>query len=316
MSINREMQTGTAATTMPWLQRVRITALATFLLIAGASWETYILEGHGALHALGYTIVMSPLLLGYIRGGASFHPRKLKKDLALATGLSAFAFLIVGSMALLILLLRASGGIAISRGDWVFVASVGALVPTQAVLLGSAIKSYYRLPRELGDKGTLLLGFGKALALLAITALLALVIPDLLWQESRRARESASAVASLRTIQKAEAAYADTFHSGYSPALSALGPPPIGAQASASAADLISRDLAGGSYSGYRFTYSAGKVHTAGQIRTYTVDARPLEKGKAERPSLLTDQSGVIHITEQDRPATLADRPLEIKSLP
>jgi type IV pilus assembly protein PilA len=126
----------------------------------------------------------------------------------------------------------------------------------------------------------------------------------------RERGNEASAVGSMRTINTAEITYADTYKSGYSPSLAALAPPPGSAQPSASAAGLIDDVLARGVKNGYRLTYTPGQPDKDGHIGTYTVTARPLEFGKSGRRSYFTDQSGVIRVTEENRPATVKDPPL------
>ncbi len=139
--------------------------------------------------------------------------------------------------------------------------------------------------------------------------LLILMAPNLL--KSRLvAKHQASAGGNLRTINTAESTYADTYKAGFSPSLAALGPPPGDAQPSASAAGLIDPVLASGVKTGYRFTYTPGPPDMTGHIKTYAVVARPVVYGTTGSMSYFTDQSGVIRMTGEDRPATGKDTPV------
>ncbi len=132
-------------------------------------------------------------------------------------------------------------------------------------------------------------------------------IPGL--QRPHKVIDRASAVGSLRTINTAEITYASTYTVGYTSTLAQLGPAP-GAPtppATSTAAGLIDRVLASGKKSGYTFTYRPGALDAKRIISTYSVTARPSCK---ENASFFTDQSGVIRMTSEDRPATVDDRPL------
>jgi hypothetical protein len=132
-------------------------------------------------------------------------------------------------------------------------------------------------------------------------------IPGLL--RSPIAAHQASAVGSLRTINTAEFTYSSTYPRGFSPTLPALGPPPGNAETTASAAGLLDDVLAGGRKNGYTFAYLPGPKDSAGRITSYTVVARPLD-GSCGTNSYFTDKSGVIRMTEENRPATAKDPPL------
>jgi hypothetical protein len=124
------------------------------------------------------------------------------------------------------------------------------------------------------------------------------------------AAHQAYAVASLRTINTAEIAYAEAYKTGYSPSLSPLGPPPGNAEPTAAAAGLIDGVLVSGRQRGYSFTYLPGPKDPAGLIKSYTVVARPLDSSCGTN-SYFTDESGVIRQTSDDRPATAKDPRLE-----
>lgn len=113
----------------------------------------------------------------------------------------------------------------------------------------------------------------------------------------------ASAVGSLRTLNTANVTYASTDDTGFAPSLQAL--------ASGGAKDpspehsmLIDDVLASGEKDGYVFTYERHGT------QAYTITARPKQFGVSGKRNFFTDESGVIRFTEEDRPATVHDAPL------
>lgn len=122
---------------------------------------------------------------------------------------------------------------------------------------------------------------------------------------------AASAVGSLRTTNMAEITYASTYGHGYSPTLAVLGPPAQNAQPMDSAAGLVDEALASGREGGYTFTYTPGPQDVHGMIDRYTLSARPLKYGETGTRSFFTDQTGVIHCTNEDRPAAAKDPAIE-----
>ena len=152
-------------------------------------------------------------------------------------------------------------------------------------------------------------GFSLIELLIVVAIILiiaAIAIPNLL--RSRIAANQASAVGSLRTINTAEITYASTYNAGYSTAMSQLAPPAGTAQPTATAAGLIDSVLAGGTKSGYMFTYVAG-APTGGRIETYTLNAGPTSQGTTGTNYYFTDQSGVIR-QNSTAAASATDSPL------
>jgi hypothetical protein len=119
----------------------------------------------------------------------------------------------------------------------------------------------------------------------------AIAIPNLL--QARMAANQASAVASLRSINRCEVAYSSTYNKGFSPSLRALGPPG-GGNTSADAAGLTDEVLAGGRKSGYVFTYEPGPVDAEGRVTGYAVRADPVKPGNTGRYHYFSDETTVI----------------------
>src|SRR5258708_3486098 len=87
-----------------------------------------------------------------------------------------------------------------------------------------------------------------------ILIIAAIAIPNLL--RSRMAANEASAVGSIRTVNRASVTYSTTYPStGYPTSLTQLAP---AASATSSSADLIDSVLSGGTKSGYTFKMSNG----------------------------------------------------------
>jgi prepilin-type N-terminal cleavage/methylation domain-containing protein len=137
-------------------------------------------------------------------------------------------------------------------------------------------------------------GFSLIELLIVVAIILiiaAIAIPSYL--NSRMSANEASAVASVRTISTAETAYATTFPNvGYSAALTDLGDGGSSSCTSATTqACLIDSNLAGGTKSGYLFTYANdGNTPAVG----YTVNGDPVNRGATGRRSFFSNQPGEI----------------------
>jgi prepilin-type N-terminal cleavage/methylation domain-containing protein len=144
------------------------------------------------------------------------------------------------------------------------------------------------------SKGFSLIELLIVVAIILIIA--AIAIPNLL--RSRIAANQASAVGSLRTLNTANITYASTYNTGYSSALSYLGPSGA-ALPTVLGAGLVDSILGGtgsqvSSKSGYNFTYSPGPTDNSGRINTYAFNANPGSPGTTGTNYYFTDQSGVI----------------------
>jgi len=126
-----------------------------------------------------------------------------------------------------------------------------------------------------------------------------------------------TALYALRTLYRAQLAYADWYGMGFARDLSVLGQPPDWCRATADHAGLIDTrygtfrvdDGTHFSESGYRLTYLPRKLKAAGRVTAYAIAARPREFGKTGMRSFLLDERGVVHSTKRNRAATRKDAP-------
>lgn len=134
-------------------------------------------------------------------------------------------------------------------------------------------------------------GFSLVELLIVVAVILiisAFAIPKLL--RSKMQANEASAVGSLKALNNACAGYATTYGVGYPLLLGYLGP---GTRTSSTAAGIIDSVLASGVKSGYTFTYVSG-APSAGQVRTYTINANPTTVNRTGQRYFFTDQTGVL----------------------
>jgi prepilin-type N-terminal cleavage/methylation domain-containing protein len=142
-----------------------------------------------------------------------------------------------------------------------------------------------------------------------ILVIAAVAIPNLL--RSRMSANEASAVAAMRTVITAEIVYSSTYTVGFAANLLSLsdGGTPANcipsAVATASSACLIDPNLAGGSKSGYLFTYTTGGGATNS---IFTLNADPISSGSGQR-HFYTDATDVLRVN-LSAPASPSDPPL------
>jgi type IV pilus assembly protein PilA len=149
-------------------------------------------------------------------------------------------------------------------------------------------------------------GFSFVQLLIVATAILiisAIAIAILL--RSKMAGNEAAALGTLRTVNSSCTAYSWKWGTGYPVSLSNLGP---SKPATAFAADLVDSSIAGGTKSGYEFTYVSG-APAKGKISTYMINATPVAPGQTGEHYFFTDQSGVIRYSSGG-PATVSSPPI------
>jgi type IV pilus assembly protein PilA len=162
---------------------------------------------------------------------------------------------------------------------------------------------------ELQEMRTRQKGFSLIELLIVVAIILiiaAIAIPNLL--RSRMAANEASAVGSVRTLNTSAVTYSSTYPgAGYPASLAAMG----GANpctALSTNACLIDAVLAGGTKSGYTFTWTGdGATPSVG----YSIVAIPVSVGTSGQRAFFSDQSGVIRYNAAGAGATIADPPLQ-----
>jgi prepilin-type N-terminal cleavage/methylation domain-containing protein len=150
------------------------------------------------------------------------------------------------------------------------------------------------------QKGFSLIELLIVVAIILIIA--AIAIPNLL--RAKIAANQASAVGSLRTLNTACIAYS-TSYGQFPAALTNLGPIGSGGTASSSSADLIDSVLAGGTKSGYVFTFTAGASN-----QSYSITATPITAATTGQNMYYTDQSGVIRVNVSGSGANSSSTPI------
>jgi len=143
-------------------------------------------------------------------------------------------------------------------------------------------------------------GFSLIELLIVIAIILIIVtvaLPKL--NKARMYAQETAALKAIQTLNTCQVQYNSTF-GRFAASLSELGPPTSGTS-NASAADLISSDLAAGEKQGYRFTL-------IGTPSGYTVTAVPIAFGSTGSRTFFTDQSLVVRENYGQEPATANSR--------
>jgi type IV pilus assembly protein PilA len=150
------------------------------------------------------------------------------------------------------------------------------------------------------QKGFSLIELLIVVAIILIIA--AIAIPNLL--RAKIAANQSSAVGSLRTLNTACIAFASSYNQ-YPAALSNLGPIGSGGTASSTSADLIDSVLAGGTKSGYVFTFTPGASN-----QSYSITAKPITAATTGQNMYYTDQTGVIRADTSGTGAGASSTPI------
>jgi len=137
--------------------------------------------------------------------------------------------------------------------------------------------------------------------ILAVIALAVFVFPTFtdIGLRPRRYPPETAALKAIQTLNTAQVQYKSQF-GRFATSLTELGPPTSGT-ANASAADLISSDLASGEKQGYRFTLKP--IPTG-----YTVKAVPIASRSPRSRTFFSDQSLVIRENYGPEPAAVNSR--------
>jgi type IV pilus assembly protein PilA len=151
-------------------------------------------------------------------------------------------------------------------------------------------------------------GFSLIELLLVVAVILiiaAIALPNFI--KSKMRANEATAVQNLRNITTAEVVYSTTYQIGFSPDLPSLGG--AGVVIDQTQAALIDQVLAGGTKTGYVFTYAQLTVDAFGHVTSYAVNADPLVQNQTGVRHFYADQTGVLRVNNSAA-AGASDPPL------
>jgi type IV pilus assembly protein PilA len=143
-------------------------------------------------------------------------------------------------------------------------------------------------------------GFSLIELLIVIAIILIIVtvaLPKL--NKARMYAQETAALKAIQTLNTVQVQYNSTF-GRFAASLTELGPPTSGTP-NASAADLISGDMASGEKQGYRFTLT-------GTPSGYTITGAPIAFGSTGSRTFYSDQSLVVRENYGQEPATANSR--------
>jgi type IV pilus assembly protein PilA len=150
-----------------------------------------------------------------------------------------------------------------------------------------------------GNHGFSLIEVLIVVAIILIIA--AIAIPNLI--RAKIAANEAAAISNMRTINTAAVSYSTTYINGYPPTLASLGPDAAGdTTATCVNAALIDEVIAGGTKSGYVFTYTGtgapfspiGSGCGAPGYNSYVLTAIPVSVGMTGSRSFCATDDGVL----------------------
>jgi type IV pilus assembly protein PilA len=137
---------------------------------------------------------------------------------------------------------------------------------------------------------------------LAVVVLAALSLNSAHIGGTMRFAHETAAIKAIQTIHTMQAQY-KTQYGHFATSLAELGPPASGAP-TATAADLISRNLASGEMSGYKFTIT-------GQQDGYAIHANPVKFGPTGTRTFYSDQTLLVYENYDPEPATATSKALK-----
>ena len=299
-----------ARTPMPnphWARAVHTTALVSLLLAVGPSFVPIIAPSAMGEAPFFAALLTCPLGLVYLGILWSLRVHNHERGLAGAVAVSLPAKIVAWTG---YFFLSLGGG-----AQWLLV-WFQLLALTQLALLASAIGARYTIRPEPphGRRPLRGIGYGLVFAFLLYVFLLGIVFGG--WRGNWPASNQASAVGTLRRIHEAARTYKETYGNGYPLDRRILRPPPPGTEPDCNSAGLIDPGLASGQRYGYVLEYWPGpRAETPATgcvpgVQSYTITARPAQFRRSGTSSFFVDQTGLIHFTSEDRPATAADQPI------
>jgi hypothetical protein len=284
-----------------WILATQIVASLSLFFILVPALISDILDFQHDYRFVIQLLLPSPLWAPYIvilwnlREAGQSDSKRVKKGLALAISW--------GSFILLLSTLLLFEGWTACKPDWRGMALSSVIALIQAILVFSAIRTYYSLAHHADDRQILV-----TRAWLGITGIVlsALFVPTFVLPH--HAMFESVAVGSLRTIVVAQQVYSEEHKTkGFASCLSQLGP----SSNSPNSDGLIDAVLASGKKSGYVLTLRTGAPQTDVRITKYALSARPEKYGNCGTHSFFTDETGVVRYTSENRAATAHDAALE-----
>jgi len=287
--------------TKRWILASQIAALLSLLFILVPALISDILDFQHDYRFVIQLLLPSPLWAPYIvilwnlRATSRSDTKRVKKGLALAISWGGFILLLSAFLFF--------EGWTACEPDWRGMALSAVIALIQAILVFSAIRTYYSLAHHADDRQILVT---RALIGIAGIVLSALFVPTFVLPH--QAVFESRSVSFLRTIVVAQQVYSEEHKTeGFASSLSQLGP----SSNSLESVGLIDAVLASGKKSGYVLILGTSAPQTDGRITKYTLSARPEKYGNCGTHSFFTDETGVVRYTNENRAATAQDAVLE-----
>jgi len=196
------------------------------------------------------------------------------------------------------------------RSAWIFDLRLPTFVAVaQAAVVITGGWAYSSLRRKSEERPPLVWGGGTLLGYSAFIFILGLIANPTLDNPGRRFYSNqARAATFVREVPLFELVYSHA-SGGYSPTLAMLATARVEGMPEVlppSTLELLTRL----EDQGYIYTYTPDPLDESGQIRAYTITARPRIHAITGCLSLFADESGVVRGTKEDRAATAQDPPL------
>jgi len=279
-----------------WLWNVRMACVASVLVISAPA---LVLQPVHLIQAWPFWLPYLLILL-LVRG------ETLAMGLAWAVGTGLAALLV----ALARLLWTISAAPPAVR--WTAVGYLAPFALAQALLVAGALMSFRGVRLEPAKRGALRLCF--------VLGVVSFLIPSAysFWVEARSRTTLTDQAERERRAQEVSAAEGRAMYylkkmrlcsEAYAAANPERGFPASHTMLGPEGANCIEPGLAMGQFAGYQFSYAAGEPDSAGKVSSYTITARPGGYGQPARASFFVDESGVVHVTRDDRAAAASDPP-------